>query len=449
MIPNLVKSRHGTYYLRLQRGGIDIRRSLRTKDLKTAKIYAHLFNLFIMSDDSKKNFSVEELKNIRKLDIELPDGTKVKNVNTEEDRAFVRELMNMRPDPVDGLAPISEFRRISVPIDYEEPRAASPKGKPYLETTEAYLKEKKLDNAEKTIYDKGNEYARFVELYGNLNMGEITKETVLSYKQRLLAEGKSASVINKMVTFQKDFFQWAINNNRYFSANPYDGMKVSKKGKLAENVEHYLPFTHGDLKRIFDPTTYKEYAIKPNYRYIPFIMMYSGARPEEIASLKTEQIMTDEETGVVYFDIRRENTKNKNGIRKIPMHSKILESSFMEYLDRQRKRKSIRLFSELTKSYNGYSRNISRHFNPEYLDKVLSISAPKRLYSFRHTVINQLTNQNINPALVMALVGHMEQKKLEQIDLSSPHFKNYQSKKPLGVLKETCEKISYPLDIRI
>jgi hypothetical protein len=50
----LVKSRHGIYYLRLQRGGIDKRVSLRTRDLSVATIAAHSLGATISAMDLKK-----------------------------------------------------------------------------------------------------------------------------------------------------------------------------------------------------------------------------------------------------------------------------------------------------------------------------------------------------------------------------------------------------------
>lgn len=54
LVSRLVKSRHGIYYLRLQRGGIDKRVSLRTRDLSIATVAAHSLGATISSMDLKK-----------------------------------------------------------------------------------------------------------------------------------------------------------------------------------------------------------------------------------------------------------------------------------------------------------------------------------------------------------------------------------------------------------
>jgi len=60
----LVKSRHGIYYLRLQRNGFDKRISLRTQDFMTASIAAYKFGATISSmtknsDENKMKFATE------------------------------------------------------------------------------------------------------------------------------------------------------------------------------------------------------------------------------------------------------------------------------------------------------------------------------------------------------------------------------------------------------
>jgi hypothetical protein len=47
-----------------------------------------------------------------------------------------------------------------------------------------------------------------------------------------------------------------------------------------------------------------------------------------------------------------------------------------------------------------------------------------------------MTELNVNPAMLMALVGHYDQ---ASVDLSSPHFKNYQGTKLLAALKNTID----------
>jgi len=78
-LPNVLKSRHGVYYLRTYRNGSEVRTSLRTKDWATAKLLT-------------LNFHLGRAMPLRKLDVEFPSGFKITNVNTESDFAFLKKL---------------------------------------------------------------------------------------------------------------------------------------------------------------------------------------------------------------------------------------------------------------------------------------------------------------------------------------------------------------------
>ncbi|WP_244123265.1 hypothetical protein [Burkholderia gladioli] len=55
-----------------------------------------------------------------------------------------------------------------------------------------------------------------------------------------------------------------------------------------------------------------------------------------------------------------------------------------------------------------------------------------------------MTELNVHPAMLMTLVGHYDQAK---VDFSSPHFANYQHAKPLHELKATFDRFDVALPI--
>ncbi|MDJ1161084.1 hypothetical protein [Burkholderia gladioli] len=55
-----------------------------------------------------------------------------------------------------------------------------------------------------------------------------------------------------------------------------------------------------------------------------------------------------------------------------------------------------------------------------------------------------MTELNVHPAMLMTLVGHYDQAK---VDFSSPHFANYQHAKPLHELKATFDRFDMALPI--
>lgn len=119
----LVRSRHGIYYLRLQRFGIDKRISLRTQDLITASITAHALlagTIAVMDSNKTKNWSIKS------------DGKSIEITtdNTDADRASAH-------DALDKLL-------VSQAIHYQSPRSVPHTSNRGGATQEDALKLKKV-----------------------------------------------------------------------------------------------------------------------------------------------------------------------------------------------------------------------------------------------------------------------------------------------------------------
>jgi len=449
LLPNLFKSRHGVYYLRLQRGGQDIKRSLRTKNLSDARAAAYAFNLALMRDRprfSEYALTADDLSEIRRLDVVLPNGVQLNNIQTEEERRFVRKLID--DAHLESIGPISDAQWARMEERNRQRKTleavaatAKPQTKILSVSVDLYLAEKQHDNSQKTIYDKRRSLKAFIEVVGDVDINSVTANTAVEYKNRLIGLQQSAIQINKQVSYLTDLFNYAINNKLYFSANPFDKLRIGKKSKLAEKVEHYENFNDEELTAIFNEETYTSFFAKPDYRYLPFLALHTGARLEELASLRLDQIKKDGD--VTYIVIR--HGKNENSARKIPLHATVMASTFPAYVKKQRDRGVELLFDYLKPGKNGYGKNMSRRFG-QYLTHVGITDKRKVFHSFRHTVISRLTDAGTNATLIMALVGHYEQ---EKVDFQAPHFKNYNHVKPLKVLESVVNELKYELAIKL
>lgn len=449
-LPHLLKNRHGTYYLRVYRNGKEYRRSLRTKDFPQAKIHALTLNLELAVPEF-------DLSKIKKLDIEVTPagGVKFRDVKEHDLNTIdiVLKRMGLTGEQLSAMSTEELARRLAgsqpakpalenVPTGMHQSVRVPRTSKLFSAVVDLYLIEKKIDNVPKTLTTKKRAFDEFAGYFQDLDINRYTPEEAVSYKNRLLGENYSGSQINARCSFLRSLFDYAINNNLYFTENPFDKIRISSKSKLKKQVRSYKAFTTDDLKVIFDEPVYRGYLKKADYFWLPFLSLYSGARLEELASLTLDQIYQYE--GVWIIDIQHAVAKNKNSIRKIPLHKTILESRFLEFVDYVKAKKEPRLFPYLKGGKGGYGKNTSRAFG-KYLDKVVKITDDRKVFhSLRTTFINSMTNLNCHPALLMAIVGHYEQ---ARVDFSSPHFKNYQEKKkPIEILKELIDKLEYPIE---
>ena len=456
MLPNLYKNRHGTYYLRITIGKREIKRSLRTKEPTRAKLAATAF-AWIRAMDLKKPFPYElpmglDPEKLRELGVILPNGTRFTDIETDDDARRVALIMKAAdagasPDaildllrtPVPGGMPLE--RRVELVMG----TLASPavgKTEKFSAAVKMYLAEKELaGNRGKTISDKKSSYDAFQEMHGDLDMNAYDDAMALGWKNRLIASGIGPIRINTKLSQFNDFFDWAQRNRLRLLNNPFKEMRVGKKDDLVQQTESYEPFDQEELDRIFDPAGYTAFMHAPDYKWLPLLALYTGARLGELASLEVKHIKRT--GGIWWFDITE--GKNTNSIRKVPLHPVIEGSGFLDYVEEVRlaniadaKGKKL-LFPHLVKGKNGYSKNTTRRFG-EWLDK-LGITDPRKVFhSFRSTFISRMSEHNVHPAMLMALVGHYDQAK---VDLDSPHFKDYQGRaKLLPHLKETMDLFS-------
>ncbi len=436
-IKHLQRDRFGTFYFRLTIDGHTLRRSLHTKDAARATMLASRLNYEFAMASTPKEPTVLQIveafkKQGRKFDAEFPDGTKITGINNDDDLRRAKELMLTRIEAIGPIEP--SLQPLRAP--------QSPHKTKFSKATAAYLAEKALDNEAKTLHDKRATYAAFIAHAGDAALGLIDKPKAVAFKQHLMQGNAGAQRINKKIGHMADFFSWAVNHGEA-AENPFEKLRISSKSKLAEQVKSYEPFTEEELKKIFNSKGWNKYAKAPHFKLLPILLLYTGARPNELAGMLLDDIR--QEQGIDYFSIRA--SKNSNSQRKIPFHKEILASSFMDYLaERRRDDPNGRLFPHLPPSKNGYAKNISRRLKEIYLPTLGFRDPRKRLYSFRSTFITRMSELNVNPAMLMAIVGHYEQK---AVDLSSPHFKNYQGAKLLSALKSAIDLFDFRLQIAV
>ena len=106
-------------------------------------------------------------------------------------------------------------------------------------------------------------------------------------------------------------------------------------------------------------------------------------------------------------DSEQTNVKTANAIRKVPVHPQLMELGFIDHATSLRKQKKDRLFWELTKTRDGYAKQLSRHFNEKYL-RALGVweRNVKVLYCTRHTFVNALYQNKVDENVIKVLVGH-------------------------------------------
>lgn len=222
-------------------------------------------------------------------------------------------------------------------------------------------------------------------------------------------EVKPASV-DKVITRAHAFMTWA-QKERHFPRGedlPTEGMTM-----LTHSQRKRLPgfqlFHFDELQRIFAKDAYLALRT-PHEFWMPLLGLFTGARIGELAQLNLEDIRQDKDRHWIIGINDKEFKKVKTDAsrREIPLHPKLIELGFLDYLTDVRAAvpESNRIFPYLRyDSKNGFADVPSEAFG-RYLDTLKIHADDKVFHSFRSTANQRLKENDVQPSVRSQLVGH-------------------------------------------
>ena len=362
---------------------------------------------------------------------------------------------------LDGdLTPKTELQPIIENIHSPEPR------EPYLvETKSVEVKYNKVEKEKKIsevideflVLRKGvvgekllSEYKvitdDFVEIIGNIPVSSLSKDSIRTYiktqlklppnrrknpiyrelgieKLLKLKEVKPQSRlnVNKFLTRLTTLMNFGVSQG-YFKDNPILGMKIPIP--KIQGRKKREPFSQEDLSKILTPKTFLDWTIdfglktksdKPNpvklsnaFYWTFLVGIMSGMRTNEIAQLLVEDIIKKDYVWLINVDETKDKSvKTSSSIRKVPVHPTLVSLGFLDYVKIIKSKGNDRVFPEITKTRDGYSSKISRHYNEKFLPTLgVWEKQVKGLYCTRHTFINRCYKKGVDRDIIKSVVGH-------------------------------------------
>lgn len=148
--------------------------------------------------------------------------------------------------------------------------------------------------------------------------------------------------------------------------------------------------------------------IKDAKYWVPLIGLYSGMRQEEICQLHLEDI--EREEAITFFNLNDRpprKLKNRNAVRRVPVHSKLIELGLMKRLKELSLKRETLLFPELKPG--GADDRLGHDFSKWFTRyrKNIGIYRPGLdFHSLRHTATTLMHRAGVERTLIDELTGH-------------------------------------------
>lgn len=251
---------------------------------------------------------------------------------------------------------------------------------------------------------------------------------------------------------------------RLLPSNPALGIKPLKRDDVAPEDKR-KPWRPEQLKAFFEGKFYKRFAPDADKPYakddvawrfwMPLIMLYSGARPNEIAQLTAADFQVTPK-GTVFMNLLDDETdddesggrraikvKTATSRRRIPVHPLLQRFGLLDFVSHVSDSGRIpnaRLFPSLKPNeYGNLAWYALRRFNEFFFKEETKLDRRQSAYSLRHNVRDALRTVGASPDALRAIAGWATGTKAASDNYGDPGDPDHHV--------EWVEKIGYDLDL--
>lgn len=377
--------------------------------------------------------------------------------------AAARALPVAAAAPVPTAAPASSLR----------PRLLS-------ELHEAYLAEEHADIVSSSLASRRATLRFFIEVAGDRPLAEYTREHAAEFRRQLPRLPKDAGrhfpgmtdlqaieaaparfpriskkTVNDRLSILSAFGKWLERTQSGFAAETFNLQRFKRPRGEKQVVKG---FTDEEVAKIFgcpafngcrsekDQQTPGNYRIRDYRFWVPMLAAYTGARLNEITQLRIEDVVTVD--GIPCLNIVDEHEsqrlKSSNARRLIPIHSKLLEAGFADYVERARASGWEWVFEDVEPDRDGRRSWVAGKRFRMLLAR-LAIGGEDRggLHRFRHAAIDRMREAGVPKESIAAVVGH---------DVADKSITDCYGTKPERTLErmfQALEEIDYRPSLRV
>lgn len=277
--------------------------------------------------------------------------------------------------------------------------------------------------------------------------GAVTPPLMTAFVQSMRDRALAVDTINERLCKVRAVYKIAVGKH-VLATNPAASTLGFRESSARRRRKRRLPFDASDLNRLFGSRIYSEHRRSQGQSgeasyWIPVLMYYTGARPEEIAGLALSDVCHDSVLGW-YLDIvdrpsptedgdlfeddapaaeptmfddapaidavplsHCRTLKNGSSVRRVPVTQPLIDLGLLRYVEWVRAQGATVLFPTLKKDTHEKLSGAFSKFFGRYLRDVVGISDKRKvLYSFRHTMKDLLEAAEIPSKYLQRVLGH-------------------------------------------
>ncbi len=244
---------------------------------------------------------------------------------------------------------------------------------------------------------------------------------VLKLNEKLGKKTISKRTQQKYISLVSAFYRWMVLEG-YVDTNVFTGLMPQKD----PNSDKGKPFSEGELQSIFEGPIFTGSkgldgaasmktgsCVMDNWQFwLPLLALFTGARLAEIAQLSVSDIREKDHTAIISINDRGPDKllKNRGSEREIPIHSRLIDLGFIDFVNFQRSLGQTRVFPELKRNTKDQFAVPSKYFS-KYLREIGVKNAAndrKSFHSFRHTFIDEMRALDVPLEQFRPIVGHTD-----------------------------------------
>ncbi|WP_241093971.1 site-specific integrase [Xanthomonas bonasiae] len=386
-------------------------------------------------------------------DVKLPGGASFGQVeiNDDKDLSLFKQLAAQHSVSMPSSTPFPP-RRVVKPIG-----EARPVGLTLADARDKYLVSIQGKNTAKTIVQKTRALKDLEVFVASQRKGkrpvllkELTRTDFSEWFLHETAQKRVITYITNRFSACADFIKWAQTAGHYPQGdNPASGhASVPKQLKKQRAKSHgSQAFTPDQVKRIFDPENFKQ--LKGDAaRWLPLILLYTGARSNEVARLELEDCREEDGIPIFHFTWMGEDKSLKTDAsdRKTPVHPDLIKLGLWERVARLKAAGETKLFPELSFDAKNGPAGRTQHAFSRYLVKLgIKARGGGRVghHSFRDTVIGALKAAGVHREMREEYTGH-------ELSDRQEHAHAYETEFSPGALAEACHPaLAWTIDVAL